>query len=227
MSVYALIPAAGESARMGKINKLLFPLGGKSVLAWTLEIFSRSSLISGIVVAAPEALISTFQEVLASCNWQGKKVKIIEGGLTRQESVFNALQHAAEAEIVAVHDAARPLLTLELLEKVIQEGSTSGAAVLGIPIRDTIKRVSPNNIIETTIPREGIWAVQTPQVFYYSLLKEAHLRARKEHFIGTDDAVLVERLPYKVKMVPGSWQNIKITTSEDLSLAEVLIALNQ
>ena len=149
---------------------------------------------------------------------------VVAGGADRQESVWRALQRIPEqAERVLVHDAVRPFIDTALVARVLAATATGGAATCGIPVRETVKRVS-DGAIEATIPRQGLWLTQTPQAFTRALLWEAHDKARRDGFTGTDDAVLVERLGVTVAMVEGLGQNLKITTPEDLQTARAWAA---
>lgn len=153
----------------------------------------------------------------------GKLLAVVAGGKERQESVWLGLQALPEeTEIVLVHDAVRPFLTVRLVELIVREAERSGAATCGLPVRETVKRVR-GDLVEETLSREGLWLVQTPQAFHRPLLVKAHAEARAQGYLGTDDAVLLERIGLPVRMVPGLRENIKITTREDLSLAQRLL----
>lgn len=226
MKVSAIIPAAGQGKRMGREkNKQFLLLGQKPVLAHTLTVFQESPLIEEIVVvAAPGEVDYCRLEVVEKYNFS-KVTKIITGGKERQNSVYNgllALSH--QPHLVVIHDGARPFLSREILEQSIEVSLKTGGAVVAVPVKDTIKVVNQEKMVESTPDRSILWAVQTPQTFNYSLLLQAYEEAAKEGFLGTDDASLVERMGAKVTVVPGSYENFKITTPEDLLLGEAILA---
>jgi len=153
-----------------------------------------------------------------------KVSKVIAGGLKRQDSVWEGLKYLkSEDGLVMVHDGVRPFVSQEILEKSIQETSRSGATIASVPVKDTVKMASEQGEVIETLDRNALWAVQTPQTFNYDILKSAYEKAFKDRFYGTDDATLVERLGVKVKIIPGSYENIKITTPEDLALGEAIL----
>jgi 2-C-methyl-D-erythritol 4-phosphate cytidylyltransferase len=192
-------------------------LGRVPILVATLRVLARTRGLAGIVVAVPEAHVAATRRLLARMRLP-RIVEVVVGGADRQESVWRALQRVPErAERVLVHDAVRPFIDPALVERVLA-AATGGAATCGVPVRETVKRVK-DGAVEGTIPREGLWLTQTPQAFTRALLWEAHDKARRDGFAGTDDAVLVERLGTTVAMVPGLPGNLKITTREDLQTA--------
>jgi 2-C-methyl-D-erythritol 4-phosphate cytidylyltransferase len=192
-------------------------LGRVPILVATLRVLARTRGLAGIVVAVPEAHVAATRRLLARMRLP-RIVEVVAGGADRQESVWRALQRVPErAERVLVHDAVRPFIDPALVERVLA-AATGGAATCGVPVRETVKRVK-DGAVEGTIPREGLWLTQTPQAFTRALLWEAHDKARRDGFAGTDDAVLVERLGTTVAMVPGLPGNLKITTREDLQTA--------
>jgi 2-C-methyl-D-erythritol 4-phosphate cytidylyltransferase len=192
-------------------------LGRVPILVATLRVLARTRGLAGIVVAVPEAHVAATRRLLARMRLP-RIVEVVVGGADRQESVWRALQRVPErAERVLVHDAVRPFIDPALVERVLA-AATGGAATCGVPVRETVKRVK-DGAVEGTIPRDGLWLTQTPQAFTRALLWEAHDKARRDGFVGTDDAVLVERLGTTVAMVPGLPGNLKITTREDLQTA--------
>jgi len=215
---YAIVPAGGLGARMGSRRpKQYLRLGRAPILVATLRALARARGLDGIVVAVPEAHLEATRRLLAASRVQ-KIVDVVAGGADRQESVWRALQRVPEsARWVVVHDAVRPFITGALVEQV-RAAAASGAATCGMPVKETVKRVK-DGAIEATVERGGLWLTQTPQAFTRALLWEAHEKARRDGFSGTDDAVLVERLGTTVAMVPGLPQNLKITTPEDLRTA--------
>lgn len=222
MNVVAIIPSAGEGRRIGRGAKVFLEIQGKPILLWTAQLFQNSPLVKEIIVAAPPGDESKTLTMLQD-RGISKAVKVVPGGVVRQESVANALNAlpswVTDDTIIAIHDCARPLLTCELFEKVVESAKEAGAALLAVPVKDTVKVVDKNMLVKSTPSREELWAAQTPQVFKADLIKAAYKRALQDGFIGTDDATLVERLGDPVKIVQGSYENMKITTPEDLLLA--------
>jgi 2-C-methyl-D-erythritol 4-phosphate cytidylyltransferase len=215
---YAIVPAGGLGVRMGSRRpKQYLRLGGAPILVATLRALGRARGLDGIVVAVPEGQVAATRRLLARRRVP-KILEVVAGGADRQESVWRALQRVPDgARWIVVHDAVRPFVTGALVERV-RAAAARGAATCGIPVRETVKRVK-DGAIEATVERQGLWLTQTPQVFARDLLWEAHEKARRDGFAGTDDAVLVERLGTTVAMVPGLAQNLKITTPEDLRTA--------
>jgi 2-C-methyl-D-erythritol 4-phosphate cytidylyltransferase len=192
-------------------------LGRTPILVATLRALGRTRGLAGIVVAVPEAHVAATRRLLAR-DRVPKILDVVAGGADRQESVWRALQRVPEqARWVVVHDAVRPFIDGAVVERV-RAAAAGGAATCGMPVRETVKRVRDGSIV-ATVDRDGLWTTQTPQVFTRALLWEAHEKARRDGFVGTDDAVLVERLGTTVAMVPGLEQNLKITTREDLRTA--------
>jgi len=222
MKVTAVIPAAGEGKRMNS-KKQFLELNGRPVLDITVSVFDECQSIDDIIVVVAKEDIRLTKDLLK----ERKKVKsIVVGGAERQDSVYNgieAIKPESEDDIVVIHDAARPLITKEIISSVVIEAKTSKAVVVGVPSKDTVKTVSPENIIMETLDRASIWLVQTPQAFHYSVIKQAYERAQRIKYKATDDSKLVERMGISVKMVMGSYENIKITTKEDLAIAEAML----
>jgi len=205
-------------------RKQFLQLEGVPILLHTIRKFARCESVTEIVVALRGDDIAWVQDLLEQENL-GKPVRLVVGGESRQQSVENALgQLAEDTVLVAVHDAVRPFVDLDAVEKVIQEAAVCGGAILGIVPVDTVKRVHLNRI-ETTIPRERLIMAQTPQVFTLATIREAFAKATADGFIGTDEASLVERLEnVAIHVVPGSDRNIKITKPTDLYLAKLFLA---
>ena len=216
--VGAVIVAAGESQRMGGVDKVLALLGGKPVLARTIDAFQNCSSIDQIVVVLSEPNLEPGKQLVAEQGWS-KVTDVCAGGRRRQDSVVAGLSRLKNCHWVVIHDGARPLLTEDLISRGLTEARETGAAVAAVPVTDTIKVAGDDRIVHQTPPRQNLWAVQTPQVFGYHIIAEAYRRANGE---VTDDASLVEQLGYRVKLYMGSYDNIKITTPDDLVLAEVL-----
>jgi 2-C-methyl-D-erythritol 4-phosphate cytidylyltransferase len=215
---YAIVPAGGLGARIGSRRpKQYLRLGRAPILVATLRALVRARGLDGIVVAVPATHVEATRRLLARLKVP-KILDVVAGGADRQESVWRALQRVPEsAQWIVVHDAVRPFITGALVERV-RAAAASGAATCGVPVRETVKRVK-DGVIEATVDREGLWLTQTPQAFARALLWEAHEKARRDGVVGTDDAVLVERLGMTVAMVHGLGQNLKITTPEDLQTA--------
>lgn len=225
MKTIAIVPAAGTGERMGIDRKKPYLLlNQRPLLYYTLTALASIPSIAQIIVAvAPGDERFCQQQVLEKFHFN-KSIQLIPGGSSRQESVRRLLERVPDdAQLVLIHDGARPLITPELLEQAIAETRVWKATVLAVPVKDTIKSANDTLQIEKTISREQLWAIQTPQTFERSVIQEAHQRASQEGFIGTDDAALVERMGVRVKIVMGSYDNIKITTPEDLIVAEALL----
>jgi 2-C-methyl-D-erythritol 4-phosphate cytidylyltransferase len=206
----------------GKRPKQFLSLAGIPLLVVTLRALLGHRALGGVIVAVPEAWIERTRRLLRRYAVP-RVLGVVAGGVERQESVWHALQTVpAGATLVVVHDAVRPLVDPELVESVAAAARRTGAAICAIEARETVKRVR-DGLVETTLERRGLWLVQTPQAFRRDLLVEAHDKARRDGFVGTDDAVLVERLGAPVAVVPGLRHNIKITTPDDLRFARRLV----
>ncbi|HHV75297.1 MULTISPECIES: 2-C-methyl-D-erythritol 4-phosphate cytidylyltransferase [unclassified Thermoanaerobacterium] len=225
MFISAIVVAAGKGRRMGtKLNKVFLKLNGKPVLYYTLNVFEKLSELNEIIlVVSNEDIDYCRREIIDKYNF--KKVKqIVAGGMERQESVFNGLKAVnSRCDIVMIHDGARPFIDEATLKKGIEESKHHSAVGIAVPVKDTIKVVDDDNFVVDTPDRTNLMAIQTPQIFEYRLIYEAHLKAMEDGFLGTDDTVLVERLGHKVKLVEGSYRNIKITTPEDLIISEAFL----
>lgn len=230
--MYAIIPAAGQGSRLGKAStgrsKVFLQISShQSILELTLRSIAQAGVCKGMVVAARS---SDRDQVFAIL---GKVVPVMEslvvcGGETRQESVYHCLQSVeGKANWILVHDAARPFCPPELIKKVSQEGQNTGAAILAVTLTPTLKFATADKHIIKTVPRENLWAAQTPQVFAYDLLRRAHLKAQEDGYRATDDSELVERLGAFVRLVEGTEMNLKITTESDLELARVMYSQHQ
>lgn len=223
--VTAIIVAAGQGTRMkAGINKQYLHLQGKPILAYTLEVFEKCSEIDEILVVVGEnEREKCFQEVIKPYGYKKIK-KMVLGGATRQESVYNGLKAiTTNTDIVITHDGARPLVHKQTLRNSIQETLIHKGIIVGVPAKDTIKMINVKGFVDSTPKRDLLWSVQTPQGFSYELLMDAHEKALKDGFVGTDDAMLVERIGYPIKMIKGTYDNIKITTPEDLIIAEAIL----
>jgi len=223
--VSSIIAAAGKGTRMNlDINKQYVEICQIPLLARTLSVFQDCNLIDEIIlVVNKDDFIYCKQEIVDRYDFT--KVKsMVTGGNTRQDSVRNGLKEVYNrAEIVLIHDGARPFIRESSIAECINAAYEYGAACVAVPVKDTIKRADSSGFVVETPDRSQLWQIQTPQAFKYDLILDAHKKAFEDGFYGTDDAVLVERLGYRLKLVRGSYNNIKITTAEDLLLAEAII----
>ena len=221
----AIVPAAGQARRMGcGVNKAFLSLDGKPILARTLLLLAQCREIEEIIVAAAPDEVEAVNQLVAELPELIPPCRVVPGGSERQYSVANALAQVDEAvEIVLVHDAARPLVTQETVSAAVAAAQEYGAAIVAVPVKDTIKQIDATGFVTATPDRKTLWSVQTPQAFTADLLRLAHETARRDGFLGTDEAVLVERLGRRVKIVPGSDRNIKITTPADIVMAQGLL----
>jgi 2-C-methyl-D-erythritol 4-phosphate cytidylyltransferase len=228
MKADAVIVSAGKGLRFmeGKKKQFHF-LGGKPILAHTLDKFEACPLIRSIrLVVGREDMDYCLKEIVEKYKFQ-KVAKIVPGGKRRQESVKNGINALPkDGDIVAIHDGVRPFITRAMIEDSIHSAVRYGAVVLAMPVKETIKVSNLDGTVLKTLDRESLWQIQTPQTFQVNVIKEAYYRATEDGFIGTDDASLVERLGVKVHILPGSYTNIKITTPEDLLLANLLFKMN-
>jgi 2-C-methyl-D-erythritol 4-phosphate cytidylyltransferase len=220
--VGAIIVAAGSSRRMNGVDKILAPLGGQPVLGWSVAALQQSPLVDRIVLVNSQSNLEPVRCLVADKQWS-KVEKVCLGGLRRQDSVAAGLKTLDDCEWIIVHDGARPFLTEELIENGLLAARETGAAIAAVPVTDTIKLAGNDKMVIETPPRSHLWAVQTPQVFRLSIIKEAYQQAAGE---VTDDAMLVEQIGYKVKIYQGSYDNLKITTPQDLAVAELLLKDN-
>ncbi|MGI8554017.1 MAG: 2-C-methyl-D-erythritol 4-phosphate cytidylyltransferase [Dehalococcoidia bacterium] len=219
----AIIVAAGHSSRMAGRNKLFLDLAGRPLLRHTLAAFEACPAINHIMLVLSLEAAEPGLQLLQEAGFH-KVDGTCLGGETRQESVYAGLQALRACEWVVVHDAARPLVTPELIEAGIAAAQQTGAATAGQPIVDTLKEADSDGSILWTVPRERLWAVQTPQVFRFELLLSAH---EQQHLQATDDAGMVEHLGIRVRLYQGSPQNLKVTSPEDVALAEALLRLRR
>jgi 2-C-methyl-D-erythritol 4-phosphate cytidylyltransferase len=215
----AIIVAAGESTRMEGIDKVFAPLGGEPVLVRATRPFQQCAHISRIIVVVGGDKEKKCRSLVTGPEW-AKVTEVCIGGRRRQDSVSAGLERLEGCEWVVIHDGARPLVTVDLIEQGLKAAKETGAAVAAVPMKDTIKVVDRNELVTETLPRQKLRAIQTPQVFNLDIIKKAYQRLSDD---VTDDASLVERLGYKVKLYPGSYDNIKVTTPEDLALAETIL----
>ena len=215
-----VIVAAGSASRMGGIDKVMAPLGGEPMIARTVRTFQDCDAVKKIVVVTRENLILP---ITSLCSGMDKVKAVVAGGSSRQESVhlgLNAL--SGEVQLVAVHDGARPLATWQLIDRVIRAANTYGAAAPAIPVKDTIKVVQ-GGVVKQTPDRATLFAVQTPQVFDFDLLRGALKKVEQEQLQVTDDCSAVEQMGMRVKIVEGDERNLKVTTPMDLKIAQMLL----
>lgn len=224
MKVQAIIPAAGIGERLAcDISKPLVSLLKKPMLIHTLSVFEECPLIDSVVLVAHENHMSEIEKLVKKSHLK-KVSKIIAGGPTRSDSVGNGLKILdADTDIVVVHDAARPLISDAILQKAIEACESEDAVIVAVAVKSTIKKVNKEDlVVEETLKRDELWEVQTPQVFKKDVLVRAH--GEKEDNKATDDAALVEGIGLKVKIIEGDYRNIKVTTKEDVLLAEVFLS---
>lgn len=221
----ALIPAAGSGSRMqSAIPKPFLRVGGREILAYTLRVFEACEAIDDVwVIVASEHLDLCRRTAVTPYDF--RKVRgIVAGGATRQESVWRGLQRTGDGvEFVVVHDGVRPFVTAALVCETLTQAAVHGAAIAAVPVKDTLKRVSAAGEVVATVPRAGLWRVQTPQAFRRSLLWRAFQHAWKHDIVATDEAGLVEACGQRVQVVLGSESNVKVTTPDDLLVCEGLL----
>lgn len=220
-----VIVAAGTGTRMqSSVSKQYLLLQGKPIIIHTLEVFHSIKAVDDVVLVVGESEVTSVREMIKKYPYLNKITKIIPGGKERQSSVYEGLkQLAEEMEWVMVHDGVRPFVSQTHFNALYNEMIRSEAAVLAVQVKETIKVVNRDKEIESTPDRSMLWAIQTPQAFRLDTLIQAHKLAAEQVFIGTDDAMLVERLGISVKVVEGSYSNIKITTPDDFLLAEAIL----
>lgn len=222
--VSAVVVAAGKGSRMNMdTNKQYIEIGGIPVLARTLLTLQNCDMINEIIlVVNGQDIIFCKQEIIDSYELDKVK-KLVAGGEERQESVYNGLLEVnEECDIVVIHDGARPFVREESISGSISAAYEYGASCVAVPSKDTIKSADEDGFVNRTLDRSKLWIIQTPQAFRYELIMDAHKKAIEDGFKGTDDAVLIERLGLPLKLVMGSYDNIKITTQEDLIIGEAI-----
>ena len=219
-----VIVAAGSASRMGGIDKVMAPLGGEPMIARTVRAFQDCDAIASIVIVTREDLI---RPISGLCRDMGKVAAVVAGGKTRQESVhlgLNALPKGTK--LAAVHDGARPLISWQVIDRVVRAANTYGAPAAAVPVKDPIKVVQ-GGLVKETPDRSSLAAVQTPQVFDFDLLRGALRKAEEDGATVTDDCSAVERTGMKIKIVEGDERNLKVTTPMDLKIAELLLEETQ
>ena len=212
-----VIVAAGTAQRMAGINKLYAPLRGKPLLAWSVDTCQGYSLVQQIVLVLNDKDLARGQKLKGERGWS--KVNLCPGGSRRQDSVREGLKQLRDCDLVLIHDGARPFLTSDLIEDGLKIAEQAGAALAAVPVKDTIKLVGDERLVGETLQRDRLWAAQTPQIFRFDVITMAYENLIVE---VTDDATAVEHLGYKVQLYMGDYQNIKVTTTEDLELARII-----
>lgn len=223
MNYKVVIPAAGVGKRMNAgMNKQFIKLNDVPVIIHTLTVFEQDLFCKGIILVVNENDKESFSSLLRE-HHISKVEELVIGGKERQDSVYNGLRRLKNfTDIVLVHDGARPFVTIEKIHELIEKAFDCGAAILAVPVKDTIKKVT-NGFVDETVERSSLWAVQTPQAFRMPILMEAYETASQQTFIGTDEASLVERIDKPIAVVMGDYENIKLTTQEDLLYGESIL----
>ena len=224
----AVIVAAGKGKRMGtEISKQFLPLCGKEILSHTVEKFEKAADIRDIVLVTGSDSLQDVKDMVQEYGWK-KIISVTAGGKERPDSVWNGLlEVSADTEIVLIHDGVRPFVTEDILNLSIETALEMGGCVAGVPAKDTIKVCDAENIAVATPDRSTLWQIQTPQTFQKELILKAYTQAKEDGFVGTDDASLAEHSGYPVKVIMGSYRNIKITTKEDLLIGEAFLKEGQ
>ena len=221
LKISAIIVAAGSGSRMGgEINKVFLPLLDKKVIDYSIKQMTECEEISEIVVVTRECDIEEMKTHLKDIK---KSTKITVGGKTRQESVLNGLKVLSDSDYVLIHDGARALITKEIIKNAISDMLAHSASAVGVLVKDTLKETDEEGFIAKTLNREKTYQIQTPQCFDYKKILNAHEKAQKDGFIATDDCAVYEKYVGKIKITNGSYDNIKITTPEDMIIAENIL----
>lgn len=220
-----ILPAAGDGTRMGyTIAKPCIPIAGRPAIYYTLSAFAEMNGLSQVIIPARDDIITQIDQVASGINWPAPvDIRVIKGGAEREDSIRNALTYLnQDIDIVAVHDAVRPCIVSDDINKCAQKARLTGAAIVGVPCRDTLKKTDNGRVIHHTVDRSMVWHAQTPQCFNRELLLKAYGSSAGSREKSTDDASLIEQLQ-PVSLVEGSYYNIKLTYPEDLAMAELII----
>ena len=219
-----IIVAAGSGSRMNtNINKQFIKLNDKEIIAHTIEKFYNNKNINDIVIVIKEDEAKFFKKEILD-KYRFRNIKIAYGGKERQDSVYSGIKLLDKnCKYVLIHDGARPFVDEDIINRSLDEVKVFKSIVVGVPVKDTIKVVNNNNNVVDTPNRSTLWSVQTPQTFDYNIIKRAYEDAFDNNFYGTDDAMLVERIGYTIKMIYGSYNNIKVTTPEDIIIGTQII----
>ncbi|GKV55141.1 2-C-methyl-D-erythritol 4-phosphate cytidylyltransferase [Sporosarcina sp. NCCP-2222] len=226
MKYTVMIPAAGSGKRMGAgRNKLFLELGDKPILIHTLELFEQDPACEQIILAVRPDERNEIEGLLGQFEIS-KANQLVNGGGERQQSVAACIRAHQTGGIVLVHDAARPFIHRDVIHRLVENAEAHGAAIAGVQAKDTMKMAS-DGIVEETVDRDRLWIIQTPQAFRYELLAEASEKAEAEGFLGTDESMLVERLGHPIRVVESTYDNVKMTTKEDLVFGEIFLSRRQ
>lgn len=228
MKAAVIVPAAGRGLRMGEsVNKQYIPLQNKPVLAHALTACIASQCFSDIIVVVTPGEEEIFRRDVLLRWFAQSPITVVTGGKERQDSVYNGLQYLPrDTDLVCIHDGARPMTRPTLFSRCLSGAETHGAAIAAVAVKDTIKIAEDGFVVETP-RRDTLWAVQTPQAFRLGILMDAHQRAKQEGFYSTDDAALLEHYGYPICVIEGDYENIKVTTPEDMVLAEAFLRRRQ
>ena len=222
----AIVLAAGQGKRMNsRVQKQFLELGGKPLLYYSLKCFQDSGMIRDIILVTGAESVPFCKEEIVEKYGLTKVTKVIPGGKERYDSVYEGLLACRDTEYVLIHDGARPFITEEIIRRGIQGVEKTGACVIGMPSKDTVKIADTQGYVAETPERSSVWTIQTPQIFEYNLIREAHEKIRcRDMSAITDDAMVVEQeTGVKIVLVEGSYKNLKITTPEDLDIAEIFL----
>ena len=224
--VVALVPAAGRGLRMGgSVPKQFLSIGGEPLIVQCLRVLQAAPVIDQIILAVPSVDVEYCENEIVVRHRFTKVTKVVAGGAERQDSVRYALaQVPSNADIVLIHDAVRPFVTQRMIEEVVAAAKKEGAAIVALPMRDTVKQVRMDGMIERTVDRTPLWLAQTPQAFRRDWIEAAHKKGHEEGVRATDDSFLVEWLGYSVSVVEGSGENIKVTRPEDMVIGEAILS---
>lgn len=225
MKTSVIIAASGTGKRMkSAIAKQYIALKGRTVLSYTIEAFNSSEYIDEIIVVCGSNDIGYVSEEIVNKNGYDKVISVTAGGMERQDSIYNGLKRVSpDCDVVLIHDGVRPFIEGKYIKKLAEAAMEYGGCVMGVRVKDTIKVCDKNNYITGTPDRTTLWAAQTPQCFRYDIIMTAYEKAFEDGFYGTDDSMLAERTGVKIKMIEGSYDNIKLTTPEDLYMGEIIL----
>ena len=228
MNVSVIIVAAGNGKRMkSAIAKQYLDLKGRSILSYTIDKFEESPVVNEIILVTGKDEIEYVKTEIIDRYGFTKVKSIVEGGSERQYSVENGLNNVSDdCDIVMIHDGVRPFIEGNSIATLVEDTAKFGACVMGVFVKDTIKLCDENGFVVDTPDRNLLWHAQTPQCFKYDIIKKAYQKAKEDNYLGTDDSMLVERTGQKIKMIEGSYDNIKITTPEDLYVGERVLERN-
>ena len=231
MKTSLITVAGGYSSRMGgDVRKPFLDIDGKPIFFYTLEVFSKIPFVEQVIFVVNASDLQMVNEKWGDCLKEYKVTHVVSGGKRRQDSVYNGLKQVNDdSEVVLIHDCVRPFVSQDIVLQIINKANENGAAIVAVPVKDTIKESDPakkTTVIKRTVPRANLWAAQTPQGFKSEIIKGAYNMLQDSDFEATDDAQIVEKFGYDVEIVQGSYKNIKITTPEDLKIAESILEQN-